>query len=56
MKWISGSQYIGYWQNGKKHGFGRMEKWDGHIQEGTYVNGKLEGHGMEINTSIGIKW
>ena len=56
MKWLSGSFYTGHWKNGKRHGSGRMEHWDGHIQEGTFVVGKLEGHAVEINTSIGIKW
>ena len=35
------SQYIGFWKDGKQHGYGQMTWENGKIDEGVYENGRL---------------
>ena len=46
--WADGSSYVGGFQNGLKHGFGRWQKSDNqpcNYYEGEYINGSKHGEG-----------
>lgn len=41
-------KYQGQWENGSKHGHGRLTMNDGGFYEGTFVKGEIEGHGYRF--------
>lgn len=44
-RYHSGDKFIGDYRGGKRCGFGRMVKSDGHVLEGTWAGSGLEGQG-----------
>lgn len=44
--WSSGDQYIGYWKNNKRTGYGRLIKENGDTYEGNFVDDKFSGSGV----------
>lgn len=47
--WPDGAKYIGYWQNGKACGKGKLYHSDGDINEGEWDNDKPNGYGVYIH-------
>ena len=47
--WPDGAKYIGYWQNGKACGKGKLYHSDGDIYEGEWSNDKPNGYGVYIH-------
>ncbi|XP_047128120.1 radial spoke head 1 homolog isoform X2 [Hydra vulgaris] len=45
LRFVSGAQYIGEYQNGKKHGCGTINNPDGSKYEGQWFNGQKNGSG-----------
>ena len=38
--WVDGRIYIGFWENGKQHGYGKYFLKDGTVKIGVWVSGK----------------
>ena len=41
-------RYEGHWENGLKHGHGKLTLGDGGYYEGAFVRGEIEGHGYRV--------
>lgn len=48
MKYLSGNEYEGYWENDMKNGEGVMKYSDGFTYKGSWLNDKKHGKGILI--------
>ena len=43
--WPNGEKYVGEWENGERHGYGKFSYFDGDVYVGEWRLGQHHGHG-----------